>query len=99
MKLIDIRIIGYCVLLLGLGCLSGRNHPDNGTFKVWAIHQLESMPQQESYSRADMIDAIKKVASHSWDQASTPPVGVGLIMLVGAILVDVGVRVNKRRSN
>lgn len=99
MKLINIKILGYCLLIAGLACVSLPIVPSGGTFKALAIRQLQSMPQQESYSRADVIDAMKNVAGHTWNIANKPPFGAGLIMFIGGILIDVGSRHKKVRPN
>jgi|SRR5579872_1387640 len=99
MKLIDVKIIGYCILLVGLACVSLPTSPSGGTFKAMAIRQWQDMPQQETYSRADLFSAMEKVAGYSWRIASAPPVGGGVAMLVGAILIDVGSRQKRLRSN
>jgi hypothetical protein len=98
MKLIDIKLVGYLVLLFGFAALSLPVYPDNGSFKALSIHQWQDMPQQETYSRDDLLAAMEKVAGSAWHRRDRPPIGGALVMLIGAILIDIGSRRKKVRE-
>jgi len=93
------RLLGYILLIVGFVGLSLRLYARGGVTEAIAIHQFQSMPQQETYSRGDVIDAMKKVAAYSWDEGNSSPVRGALIMLLGGILIDVGSRLKKPNPN
>jgi hypothetical protein len=93
------KIVGYFCLMVGFVGLLGPLYQRTGVSEAMAIHQFQNIPQQESYSRGDVLAAMKKAAAYTWDKTHSVPVPGVLIILVGVILVDVGSRQKKIPSN
>jgi len=96
MKLINFKILGYLVLLLAAAGLSLPVYPEPGTITALSIHQLQSMPQKETYSRAELLGAMKKAAAGAWHKSDSPAIGAALLILSGGILIDIGSRKKKQ---
>lgn len=65
------RLLGYALLVIGFGAINWKTmHARDITLGVTYRH-LQRIPQQGSYSRDDVVDAMSHAARDTWDR-STP---------------------------
>jgi hypothetical protein len=95
-KLINMKIFGYFLLVVGIFAVCVPRYPAGKMIGALEAQQVESMPQQETYSRADLLAAMTKFAFSIEAASGEFPIVSVLVMLSGGILIDVGSRRKKQ---
>jgi hypothetical protein len=91
------RLLGYILLIGGLALVSVNLIPRGGVIKAMCIQQWEAMPHQQPNTRDDVLLAMEKVARSAWNEGSWP-IGGGLIIFIGGVLLDMGSRRKEGRK-
>jgi hypothetical protein len=90
------KLLGYFVLIVGIYAICLPSYPAGKKLGALEERQVESMPQQETYSRSELLTAMNKFAVSIEDASSALPIGRALVILVGGIMIDVGSRRKKQ---
>ena len=85
------RFSGYFLLFIGFAAVNMALYPRGGVLEAICHHELSQLPQQGPLNRVDVLHAMERVAYSAWERGPSPLFAT-LIMVTGAILMEIGTR-------